>query len=166
MQNATQNRRLTGFPAAAVTWVFIVLTLVATAPQALAEDDPLTDVYKLPVWIDGLERVCPWKSSAGEGYIRVVRTDMNSHHGLYLQWVRKGIAGAPTQATSTVLVEELEKQYQVRLQMPSARLSSDACHLGMLGESITTERRYQFELVLKGPGNYTLNVTHLLEGGL
>ena len=134
--------------------------------SAQADDDPLAEVYKMPVWVDAVARVCPWKSAAGEGYIRIIRTDMNSRHGLYLQWVRKGIAGAPTQATSTMLVKELEQQYQVRLQMPEQHLSSDACHLTSLAESISTERRYQFELILKGPGDYTLKATQMLEGGL
>jgi hypothetical protein len=134
--------------------------------QATSNDDPLVDVYKLPVWIDGVTRVCPWKSAAGQGYVRLIRTDRNSHHGLYLQWIRKGIAGATTQATSTILVEELESDYLVRMEMPQAQLEPNACRLSALAESITTERRYQFDFVVKGPGDYTLSVTHLLEGGL
>lgn len=144
----------------------LLLTLVAPGGLTIAEEDPMTDVYKMPVWIDGVSRVCPWKSAAGEGYIRVVRTDLNSHHGLFLQWVRKGIAGTPTQPTSTIEVEELNNEYQVRMQMPEASLSPDACHLKALAESVSSERRYEFELVLKGPGQYALNVTRLLEGGL
>ncbi len=143
--------------------------LLATAGVMQAEtvsDDPLAEIYKLPVWIDQVSRVCPWKSTAGAGYIRLIRTDRNSHHGLYIQWVRKGIAGAPTQATSTVQVEELEQRYQVRLTMPQAQLQPDSCHLTALAEAISNERRYQLDFILKGPGDYKLEVTHLLEGGL
>lgn len=145
---------------------WLVMLLAPAALRAEVNDDPLAEIYKLPVWIDQVSRVCPWKSTAGEGYIRLIRTDLNSHHGLYLQWIRKGIAGSPTQATSTLQVEELENQYHVRLQMPSAELKPDACHLTALGESISSERRYRFDFILKGPGDYRLNVTHLLEGGL
>lgn len=134
-------------------------------PDAEGETWPFAGVYKMPVWIDQVQRVCPWKSEAGEGYIRVVRTNFNGPHGIYLQWIRKGIAGSETQAISTVLVKELEEQYQVRLQMPQPELSSEACHLTALAESIITDRRYKMEFIVKGAGNYQLLVTSMLQGG-
>lgn len=135
-------------------------------PDAEGETWPFAGVYKMPVWIDQVQRVCPWKSEAGEGYIRVVRTNFKGPHGIYLQWIRKGIAGSETQAISTVRIKELEEQYQVHLQMPQPELSSAACHLTALAESIITDRRYQMEFIVKGPGDYQLLVTSMLQGGL
>ncbi|MCA6060769.1 hypothetical protein HUF18_13345 [Thalassolituus sp. ST750PaO-4] len=156
----------------ALLLAFLALPALATDAgmqnEAAAEGEtwPFAGVYKMPVWIDQVQRVCPWKSDAGEGYIRVVRTNVKGPHGIYLQWIRKGIAGSETQAISTVRVEELEGQYQVHLQMPQPQLSPDACHLTALAESIITDRRYKMELVVKGPGEYQLLVTSLLQGGL
>jgi len=158
--------------------MLVLATVVSIVPahavkksQESAQDEeavknPLTQVYKLPVWINGVTRVCPWRSNAGQGYIRVIRGDTLAGHSLYLQWVRKGIAEAPTQATSTVEVEELRDDYQVRIEMPVAKLGPHSCSLSAVGEDITSERRYRFDFTLKGPGNYRLEVTHLLEGGL
>lgn len=142
--------------------------VTANAESAAEEGEtwPFAGVYKMPVWIDQVQRVCPWKSDAGEGYIRVVRTNFKGPHGIYLQWIRKGIAGSETQAISTVRVKELEEQYQVRLQMPQPELSSAACHLTALAESIITDRRYKMEFIVKGPGDYQLLVTSMLQGGL
>jgi hypothetical protein len=50
--------------------------------------------------------------------------------------------------------------------MPQPQLSPDACHLTAMAESIITDRRYKMELVVKGPGEYQLLVTSLLQGGL
>lgn len=127
---------------------------------------PFAGVYKMPVWIDQVQRVCPWKSDAGEGYVRVVRTNIKSSHGIYLQWIRKGIAGAETRAISTVRVDELENQYQVHVQMPQAKISRNACHLTALAESVITDRRYKMEFIIAGPGEYQLLVTRMLQGGL
>ncbi len=153
---------------------FLTLAAFAVEPdtdkqsEASAEGEtwPFAGVYKMPVWVDQVQSVCPWKSDAGEGYIRIIRTNMKGLHGIYLQWIRKGIAGSETQAISTVLVEELEGQYQVHLQMPSPQLRADACHLTALAESIITDRRYKMEFVVKGPGDYRLLVTSMLQGGL
>lgn len=156
----------------ALLLAFLALPALATDAgmqnEVAAEGEtwPFAGVYKMPVWIDQVQRVCPWKSDAGEGYIRVVRTNVKGPHGIYLQWIRKGIAGSETQAISTVRVEELEGQYQVHLQMPQPQLSPDACHLTAMAESIITDRRYKMELVVKGPGEYQLLVTSLLQGGL
>ena len=127
---------------------------------------PLKDVYKLPVWVDQVQRVCPWKSKAGSGYVRMIRTEVDGRHGLFLQWVRKGIAGAPTQPTSTVLVEELTHEFPVRLEMPKAKLLPNSCQLSATAENINTERRYMMTFTLKGPGSYDMQVTRLYEGGL
>lgn len=143
----------------------IALGLLLSTP-ARSNDDPLVDIYKLPVWIDAVARVCPWQSSAGQGYIRLVRTDRNGHHGLYLQWIRKGIAGTLTQPISTIPVAELESDYLVRITMPKAQLEQHSCGLSARAESVISERRYQFEFIVKGPGDYSLSVTQLLDGGL
>ncbi|MAK90149.1 MAG: hypothetical protein CMI13_02785 [Oleibacter sp.] len=141
--------------------------MAQTSVSAPAEDDKLAkDIYKLPVAINAVSRVCPWRSNAGQGYIRLIRTDALAGHHLYLQWIRRGIAGSPTQATSTVAVKELMSDYEVKFDMPQARLGQDACMLSAIGEDVTSERRYRFDFVLKGPGDYKLGVTHLLEGGL
>lgn len=150
-----------------VKQLFASAIALALSSMAWAEHRPnYPDVYKLPAWVDQVQRVCPWRSQAGEGYIRVMRTEYEGRHGLYLQWIRKGIAGSPTQATSTVLVKELDQDYHVKLMMPEAKLSKNTCELTALGESMLNERRYQFHFTLKGPGDYQFRATHLLEGGL
>ncbi|MAD46809.1 MAG: hypothetical protein CMI02_10060 [Oceanospirillaceae bacterium] len=149
-----------------VCTLWMLMLLVIARPAGAADDKLMTQIYKLPVEINAVSRVCPWRSKAGQGYIRLIRTDALTGHRLYLQWVRRGIAGAPTQATSTVPVQELEEDYEVRIEMPAATLGPHACKLSAIGEDITSERRYRFDFTLKGPGDYKLGVTHLLEGGL
>lgn len=143
-----------------------LFSLIIAFPVFANNATPLKDVYKLPVWIDQVQRVCPWKSKAGSGYIRVIRTETEGRHGLFLQWIRKGIAGAPTQSTSTILVEELTHEFPVRLEMPKASLLPDSCQLSSTAENINTERRYMMNFTLRGPGSYDLQVTRLYEGGL
>lgn len=147
----------------------IVLTalLLLTALITRAEsNEELKTVYKLPIWIDQVKRVCPWKSQDGEGYIRILRTETGGRHQLYLQWIRKGIAGSPTQAISTVQVEELAKDLAVKIEMPAAHLDPGQCRLTARAENITTERRYDMVILAKGPGKYELQTTMLYNGNL
>ncbi|WP_419811012.1 hypothetical protein [Bacterioplanoides sp.] len=130
------------------------------------ENEVLKAVYKMPVWMDQVQRMCPWKSSDGEGYVRVIRTEQAGRHQLYLQWIRKGIAGSPTQAVSTVQVEELAQDLAVKIQMPKPSLEPGFCKLTARAENIITERRYDMTLLLKGPGTYELNTTTLFSGTL
>lgn len=129
-------------------------------------NEELTTIYKLPVWMDQVKRVCPWKSASGEGYIRVIRTETAGRHQLYLQWIRKGIAGSPTQPISTIQVEELAGELAVRIEMPEASLEPGFCQLVARAENISTERRYNISLVVKGPGKYDLQTTMLYNGNL
>lgn len=135
----------------------------ATAP---IEDEFLTTLYTLPAWVAEVERVCPWRIDGAEGYVRVIRTEQHGIHRLYLQWIRKSIASGPTEAISTIAVEELLEQYQVRVQMPKAQLSTHHCTLEALAEDIHNERRYRLIFELSNPGQYTLAITHLLMGNL
>lgn len=128
--------------------------------------DRLDVIYKIPAWIDQTKRVCPWKSKAGQGYLRFIRTEELGQHGVYLQWIRKGIAGTPAKAVSTLWVEELESDFQVHIAMPSVTLENRQCVLTSMAEDITTERRYQMIFIIKGPGEYQLQVTRLYDGSL
>ena len=84
--------------------------------------EALSEAYVMPVWVDAVTQVCPWKSEDAEGYIRLIRKqNEDGSHGLFVQWLRKGIAGAPTAAVSTLAVEPLEHDYLVRIEMPSVR---------------------------------------------
>ncbi|AHK17523.1 hypothetical protein [Thalassolituus oleivorans] len=137
----------------------------AKIAEVMAPTD-ITESYVMPVWVDQVQRVCPWRSNAGEGYIRLIRSEHDGRHGIILQWIRKGIAGAPTQAISTIAVTELDTTYQVRVKMPEPELSDYACYLTAMGEDMMTEQRYKFDWILKGPGEYEFHATHMLNGGM
>jgi len=143
-----------------------IFALAATFAVQADNNEELEAIYKLPVWMDQVKRVCPWKSPSGEGYIRVIRTEAAGRHQLYLQWIRKGIAGSPTQPISTIQVEELAKELAVKIQMPKATLEPGYCQLTARAENISTERRYDMLMILKGPGKYELQTTMLYNGNL
>jgi hypothetical protein len=129
--------------------------------------DALPDAYQLPIWVDAVVKVCPWKSESAEGYIRLIRREHDDgHHSLFVQWIRKGIAGADTAPVSTLAVEELESQYMVRMELPTAVLGRDACRLIARAEDMVDERRYEFDFLLRGPGELTVNVTRKMDGGV
>ena len=85
---------------------------------------------------------------------------------MYVQWIREGIAGAPTEAVSTLAVEELDREYMVRMELPTAVLGRDACRLKARAEDMVNERRYEFDFLLRGPGELTVNVTRKMDGGV
>jgi len=145
----------------------ILVALLLCSLAARSGAGPLEEAYKLPVWVDAVTEVCPWKSSAAEGYIRLIRQEhSDGSHGLFVQWIRKGIAGQPTQAVSTLAVEQLESEYLVRLEMPESMLARDACRLKARAEDMVNERRYEFDLLLHGPGEMQVNITRMLGGGV
>ena len=130
----------------------LALTLPVAAGEGKTPEE-LTDAYRLPVWIDAVTQVCPWKSPSAEGYIRLIRREHDDgSHGLFVQWVRKGIAGQPSEAVSTLAVEELEHDFMVKLEMPEQTLARDACRLKSFGQDMINERRYEFDLLVRGPG--------------
>ena len=133
--------------------------------SAYAEaDDEMPVIYKLPVWVDAVTEVCPWKSSSAEGYIRLIRTEKeDGRNGLYVQWIRAGIAGRPAEAVSTLAVTQLEKDYMVRMAVPEPQLSRTACHLTADAEDMMNERRYRCDLMLKGPGKLEFSAMRLYD---
>ena len=121
----------------------------------------------MPVWVDAVTEVCPWKSPSAEGYIRLIRREHDDgSHGLYVQWIRKGIAGEPAEAVSTLAVEELDQQLMLRLEMPQPTLARDACRLKSFGEDMVNERRYELDMLVRGPGELQVNITRKLDGGV
>ena len=146
-----------------------LLTLLAIPALALADNhadhgsgsnpdskDALSEAYVMPVWVDAVTQVCPWKSEDAEGYIRLIRKkNDDGSHGLFVQWLRKGIA-----------VEPLEKDYLARIEMPQPTLARDACRLKAMAEDMMNERRYEFDLLLRGPGDMQVNITRMLGGGV
>lgn len=134
--------------------------------QAPVDDEFLTSLYTLPAWVAEVDRVCPWRIDGAEGYVRVIRTEQYGLHRLYLQWIRRGIASGPTEAISTIAIEELRDQYQVRVQMPKAQLNTHHCTLEALAEDVHNERRYRLIIELTHPGQYRLAITHLFMGNL
>lgn len=143
----------------------ILLSLVCLQVTG-KENEQLAAIYKLPVWLDQAQRVCPWKSREGEGYIRVIRTETDGRHQLYLQWIRKGMAGTPTQAISTIQVEELAQDIAFRVEMPKAALHPGHCKMSARAEDVLTERRYDLLFTLTAAGEYLLEMTILYRGNL
>lgn len=138
-----------------------------TSKTGRVSDQALVGIYQMPVWIDAVRRVCPWRSADAEGDIRLIRKlNDDGSHGFFVQWLRKGLLGAPTEAVSTLAVEELSTDYLVRIEMPKPQLSRDACLLKAIAEDMMNERRYEFTLILKGPGDMQVQVTRMLGGGV
>ena len=129
-------------------------------------DNKLKAIYRIPAWVAETHRVCPWQLEGGEGYVRLVRTEVDGRHELYIQWIRKGIVGSDSAAISTLRVDELSTDYAVKMEVPAATDRSAPCELTALAEDILTERRYKLNLHIMAPGEYRLGVTHMMMGGL
>jgi hypothetical protein len=54
----------------------------------------------------------------------------------------------------------------VRMELPIAVLGRDACRLKARAEDMVNERRYEFDFLLRGPGELTVNVTRKMDGGV
>ena len=57
-----------------------------------ADDASLKVIYNLPQWVDEVTSVCPWRSASDEqqqGYIRLIRTEVEGANQLYVQWIQK-----------------------------------------------------------------------------
>ena len=128
-------------------------------------DEQFQQVYQLPVWIDSVVSTCNWKTEGGSGFVRVIRTTESFGHGLYLQWVRYGIAGGEAKAVSTVVVEELWQDLSVRFEMPTAEFGKGYCQLNSMAESTSSELRYELILKVGAPGKYQLDVVRHLKSG-
>lgn len=139
------------------------LMLLSSSAKVLA--DPAFDaVYKMPMEIEWVDSLCPWKSATETGYLRLVRSRDDNRHRLLVQWLRKRTEDAPGEVVSTRFIEELDQQYALRLQTPQVQLHPDHCELTMAAEDVDSERRYQLQLRLKGPGEYRLVVIEKLPG--
>lgn len=146
-----------------LTLLSLCLILPASADGLTPQE--LTDAYRMPVWVDAVTEVCPWKSLSAEGYIRLIRREHDDgSHGLFVQWIRKGVAGEPAEAVSTLAVEELERALMVRIDMPVTELGRDACRLRSFAHDMINERRYVLDLLVRGPGELQVNVTRMLDG--
>jgi len=139
--------------------------LMAAEQPAVSHEALLEQVYKMPAWVDQVTRVCPWQSNEGQGYVRVVRTEQGGRHQLFFQWIRKGMAGTPTQAISTVQVEELAGELAVKVELPRAQLHEQHCQLKARAENLTSERRYMLTFYLIRPGEYKLSLAGLYSVG-
>lgn len=147
--------------------VLAACAMVLSFASLSVRAEALTDAYQMPVWVDAVTEVCPWKSESAEGYIRLIRREHDDgSHGLFVQWIRQGLVGAPAEAVSTLAVEALENEYMVRLELPIATLGRDACRLKARAEDRVNERRYEFDFLLRGPGDMTVNVTRKMGGGV
>ncbi len=144
---------------------FLGLLLMISSGKLLA-DPAFSAVYKMPADIEWADSLCPWKSATETGYLRLVRSRDDDRHRLLVQWIRKSMNEQPDEAVSTRVIDELDQLYRVRLQPPQAQLHPDHCELNMVAEDVDSERRYQLQLRLKGPGEYRLMVIEKLPGDL
>jgi len=150
-------------------WLVAVTALAAGAKTVEAplqgKSTQYQQVYKLPAWIDAVISTCRWKTEGGSGYVRVIRTHETFGHGLYLQWMRFGLAGEPPLGVATVQVEELWRDIAVRFEMPTTEFRKDHCLLQSMAESTLSEQRMKLALKVRGPGDYELGVTRQLKSG-
>ena len=141
---------------------FFLLFLTAFSPAASAAELPAA--FKLPVWGNEVEKVCPWKSVTEEGYIRLIRTENNEgRQALYVQWIKQGIAGNDPEIVATRQLDSMEAHNISNLTMPESFLSSMACHLTTDADNAVNDRRYRFVIELKGPGEMSVAVTRMFD---
>ncbi|WP_369857579.1 hypothetical protein [Candidatus Thalassolituus haligoni] len=141
----------------------VAIAVVAETPFGPGD---FAGIYRLPVMIDTVVSVCPWKSASGSGYVRVIRTRGPTGHGLYLQWIRFGVAGSEAEVISTRSIEELATEFDVAVEMPVAQLEKDHCLLQSQAEDSVNGRRYRLDIRVGAPGDYQFAVTRHLSGGL
>ena len=126
--------------------------------------DELTPFDQLPVSINAVQQVCPWKSVTEEGYIRLIRTENNEgRQALYVQWVKQGLEGHDPEIVATRQLDSMEARNISSLTMPESFLSSTACHLTTDADNAVNDRRYRFEIELKGPGEMSVAVTRMFD---
>ncbi len=131
-----------------------------------AEDLRLKELYKMSPSIQTLKQVCPWRSSAAKGIIRLMQVEEKGAHKLYVQWLRQGIAGIPEAAISTIGISEINDDGFYRFDLPKGRLLAGACSLETIMEDIIDERRFRLTLYLTGPGDYEVHMSRLLDAAL
>ncbi len=146
---------------------FLALVLVvAIASKAVAEDVRLKEFYKMSPTIQQVRQICPWRSSTTQGTIRLMKIEEGGAHRLYVQWLRKGIAGTAEAPLSTIGIEEINVDHYYRFELPEGRLMAGACSVETIMEDIVDERRFRLTLYLMGPGKYEVHLTRLLDGGI
>jgi len=142
------------------------LLIVPMAPKAVAEDARLKEFYKMSPSIQQVRQICPWRSATTEGTIRLMKIEVGGAHHLYVQWLRKGIAGTAEAPLSTIGIEEINVDHYYRFELPKGRLMAGACSVETIMEDIIDERRFRLTLYLMGPGKYEVHLTRLLDGGI
>lgn len=143
-----------------------VLLVSTAATRAVAEDLQIKEFYKMSPNIQHVRQICPWRSATSSGTIRLMQTEEKGAHRLYVQWLRKGIAGTPAAPLSTISIEEINDDHYFRFDLPDGRLMAGACSVETIMEDMVDERRFRLTLYLSGPGKYEIHLTQLLDGGL
>jgi hypothetical protein len=150
-----------------VLTMILALFLSATlATHAVADDVRLKEFYKMSPNIQHIRQICPWRSATTEGTIRLMQVEAEGAHRLYVQWLRKGIAGTAHAPLSTIGIEEINVDHYFRFDLPEGRLMAGACSVETIMEDIVDERRFRLTLYLMGPGKYEVHMTRLLDGGI
>ena len=127
----------------------------------------LRAVYKMPAVISLVSQVCPWRSKRARGNIRLVRTEQQGVHQLYVQWMRQGGKNGKggDEAVSTIAILELNQETYYRFEMPQGRLIPGACELKAELVDVRNQRQFSMTLYLKGAGKYQYQITRKLLGG-
>ena len=118
---------------------------------------------KMSPAVESIKQVCPWRSANAQGVIRLMKVDEKGAHKLYVQWLRKGIAGTADLPMSTVAVSEINDHNYYRFNLPEGRLLSGACSIDTIMEDIVNERRFRLTVHLMGPGDYKAHISSLLD---
>ncbi|WP_221798252.1 hypothetical protein [Oceanobacter mangrovi] len=155
-----------------IRWIWLVPILAglplfagAADQKSAPSDGHYQDIYQLPVWIEAAASYCRWKSAGGSGYVRVIQTREAPGQGMYLQWIRHGIAGGADEAVSTLAITELTGKQALQYQMPTETLGRGQCTLNALAQGVEDGRRYDIELVLKAPGDYQYRLVKHMNAG-
>jgi hypothetical protein len=146
-------------------WVLVSVLFSMAMPSHAMEDVRIKELYKMSPAIEQVRQICPWRSATTRGTIRLMKVEEKGAHRLYVQWLREGIAGTAEAPLSTIAIEEINNDYY-RFNLPEGRLMAGACSIETIMEDIINERRFRLTLYLMGPGEYKVQTTRLLDGGI
>jgi hypothetical protein len=146
-------------------WVLVSVLFSMAMPSHAMEDVRIKELYKMSPAIEQVRQICPWRSATTRGTIRLMKVEEKGAHRLYVQWLREGIAGTEEAPLSTIAIEEINNDYY-RFNLPEGRLMAGACSIETIMEDIINERRFRLTLYLMGPGEYKVQTTRLLDGGI
>lgn len=145
------------------------LPIFAQQPAALSNDQSTAKttnlkLQNLPLEIQQIKTLCPWRSKQGKGIVRVIYSQEKQANRLYLQWIKSATATTVSKLLSSITVQELQTT-DYRFSMPSQIIRDNSCTLISKAFKLPEKRPYRLYIRLSGFGQYQFSQRQILADG-